>query len=109
MAEVLEIPPGAAPGARMHLSWAVEDTLVFPPNQPCGRRHERPATVSAASAQARWPRLRRPDPVALMALPAFAYLAASYGWPLIALLGHSLSGPDGISLAPFRAVPVRSV
>ncbi|MEN3238123.1 ABC transporter permease [Methylobacterium ajmalii] len=60
-----------------------------------------PATVSAASAQARWPRLRRPDPVALMALPAFAYLAASYGWPLIALLGHSLSGPDGISLAPF--------
>lgn len=60
-----------------------------------------PATISAAPATARRPRLRRPDPVALMALPAFAYLAASYGWPLIALLGHSLSGPDGISLAPF--------
>ncbi|SEP30008.1 putative spermidine/putrescine transport system ATP-binding protein [Methylobacterium sp. ap11] len=30
LAETPEIPPGAAPGARMHLSWAVEDTLVFP-------------------------------------------------------------------------------
>jgi putative spermidine/putrescine transport system permease protein len=45
--------------------------------------------------------LRRPDPVALLALPAFAYLAAAYGWPLLVLLGRSLSGPDGVSLAPF--------
>ncbi|RVU21238.1 ABC transporter permease [Methylobacterium oryzihabitans] len=59
-----------------------------------------PATVSAAPVPARWPRLRL-DPVALLALPAFAYLAAAYGWPLLVLLGHSLSGPDGISLAPF--------
>ena len=30
MAEVPEIPAGAAPGARMPLSWAPEDTLVYP-------------------------------------------------------------------------------
>ncbi len=60
-----------------------------------------PAAVSAAPVPARWTRLRRPDPIALMALPAFAYLAAAYGWPLLVLLGRSLSGPDGISLAPF--------
>ncbi|TGD95289.1 ABC transporter ATP-binding protein [Methylobacterium nonmethylotrophicum] len=30
MAETPEIPAGAAPGARLRLSWAVEDTLVFP-------------------------------------------------------------------------------
>lgn len=59
-----------------------------------------PATPLAGPVMARRPRLR-PDPVALMALPAFAYLAAAYGWPLLVLLGRSLSGPDGISLAPF--------
>ena len=59
-----------------------------------------PATLAAAPVPARRLRLRL-DPVALMALPAFAYLAASYGWPLLVLLGRSLSGPDGISLAPF--------
>jgi putative spermidine/putrescine transport system ATP-binding protein len=30
MAEVPEIPAGAAPGTRMLLSWAPEDTLVYP-------------------------------------------------------------------------------
>lgn len=62
-----------------------------------------PASSAAAAGPvpARWPRLRRPDPVALLALPAFAYLAAAYGWPLLILLARSLSGPDGISLAPF--------
>lgn len=59
-----------------------------------------PATLAAAPVPARRLRLRL-DPVALMALPAFAYLAASYGWPLLVLLGRSLSGPDGIGLAPF--------
>ncbi len=30
LAEAPEIPAGAAPGARLRLSWAIEDTLVFP-------------------------------------------------------------------------------
>jgi putative spermidine/putrescine transport system permease protein len=44
---------------------------------------------------------RRLDPVTLLALPAIAYLAFAYGWPLVTLLIHSVSGPDGLSLAPF--------
>ena len=41
------------------------------------------------------------DPVMLLALPAVAYLAFAYGWPLVALLMRSVSGPQGVSLEPF--------
>lgn len=44
---------------------------------------------------------RRLDPVALLVLPALGYLLVVYGLPLGALLGRSLAGPDGFSLAPF--------
>lgn len=43
---------------------------------------------------------RRPDAVALLALPATAYLLFAYGWPLVVLLMKSVSGPSGPSLAP---------
>ncbi|MGA0598527.1 ABC transporter permease [Enterovirga sp. CN4-39] len=43
---------------------------------------------------------RRIDPVALLALPAVLYLLFAYGWPLVALLLRSVSGPEGWSLAP---------
>lgn len=43
----------------------------------------------------------RLDPVGLLALPAAAYLVLTYGMPLLALLGRSLVGPGGVSLAPF--------
>jgi putative spermidine/putrescine transport system permease protein len=46
---------------------------------------------------------RRIDPVALLALPAAAYLLFAYGWPLAALLVRSVHGPGGFSLAPFAA------
>lgn len=44
---------------------------------------------------------RRLDPVALLAAPALAYLVFAYGWPLAMLLGRSLWGPEGLSLALF--------
>jgi putative spermidine/putrescine transport system permease protein len=46
------------------------------------------------------PKARR-DAVALLALPAAAYLTLVYGLPLFALLARSLVSADGISLAPF--------
>lgn len=46
-------------------------------------------------------RLARPDPVALLALPALAYLLLVYALPLLWLLGRSLSGPEGLSLEPY--------
>ena len=47
--------------------------------------------------------IRRLDPVVLLALPAAAYLAFAYGWPLAALLVRSFWGPGGLSLAPFAS------
>lgn len=44
---------------------------------------------------------RRLDPVAFLGLPAVAYLSFAYGFPIAALLAKSVSGPDGLSLAPF--------
>jgi putative spermidine/putrescine transport system permease protein len=43
---------------------------------------------------------RRPDPVSLLALPALLYLAFAYGAPLVVLLARSVTGPDGLTLAP---------
>jgi putative spermidine/putrescine transport system permease protein len=44
---------------------------------------------------------RRPDPTALLVLPALLYLLFAYGWPLLVLLVRSVWGSDGLSLAPF--------
>ena len=46
---------------------------------------------------------RRPDPVALLALPALVYLAIVYAAPLAGLLVGAVSGPGGFTLAPFAA------
>ena len=43
---------------------------------------------------------RRLDPVSLLALPALLYLAFAYGAPLLVLLARSVTGPDGLTLAP---------
>ena len=43
---------------------------------------------------------RRLDPVSLLALPALLYLAFAYGAPLLTLLARSVTGPDGLTLAP---------
>jgi len=44
---------------------------------------------------------RRPDPIALLALPAVLYLLAVYAVPLLMLLARSVTGPDGLTLAPY--------
>jgi putative spermidine/putrescine transport system permease protein len=41
------------------------------------------------------------DPIVLLALPALLYLLAVYALPLMLLLGRSVSGPDGLTLAPY--------
>jgi putative spermidine/putrescine transport system permease protein len=49
-------------------------------------------------------RRREPvDRVVWLALPAVAYLVAVYGWPLLVLLARGVTGPTGLTLAPFAA------
>ena len=49
-------------------------------------------------------RRREPvDRVVWLALPAVAYLVAVYGWPLLMLLARGVTGPAGLTLAPFAS------
>jgi len=49
-------------------------------------------------------RRREPvDRVAWLALPAVAYLVVAYGWPLLLLLARGVTGPTGLTLAPFAS------
>jgi len=43
----------------------------------------------------------RRDPVALLAVPAVAYLLLLYALPLLWLLTKSIIGPDGLTLRPY--------
>jgi putative spermidine/putrescine transport system permease protein len=43
------------------------------------------------------------DPVALLAVPAVAYLFFVYGLPLIWLLGRTFTGPTGLTLEPLAS------
>lgn len=50
------------------------------------------------------PRARAPlDPVAWLALPAVAYLLIVYALPLLLLLAHAVTGPQGVTLAPLAS------
>lgn len=40
------------------------------------------------------------DPVAWLALPAVAYLLIVYALPLVLLLAHAVTGPQGLTIAP---------
>src|SRR5262249_24504704 len=48
--------------------------------------------------------MREPlDPVAWLALPAVVYLLFVYALPLLLLLAHAVTGPDGLPVAPLAA------
>jgi len=57
--------------------------------------------MSAAAA----PAVRREpfDRIALLAIPAVAYLLLVYALPLVWLLARSVSGPDGLDIAPLAS------
>ena len=46
-------------------------------------------------------RLARTDRIAILAVPALAYMVAIFAVPVLGLLLRSFSGPDGFTLAGY--------
>jgi putative spermidine/putrescine transport system permease protein len=63
---------------------------------PTALDHRRPTLATQGGSVGRQPF----DPIALLALPAIAYLVVVYALPLVWLLARSFWGPGGVTLAP---------